>query len=271
MTTVRERTWQAVCKLRFVKLSSDGDAVAKSIDLSLPRLSPVIIAWRRLLRDLRPSDGGGGSKDEDELVNVYFCWTRGGDAIPHWYPCGLIADIFKAATGSDEVIPAVYITFGKPITAQQVYDDARAMLWNSLKQAEHIKRHSMRRLQDLTTSQSNALSDALLDLDFVTCYTTGRRVYELGNLRHYPVRFFLVPRGDSVSAPAVVQGLVPPKLEGAATTVISALHYLLPGTGSFKLEFRCHGVALTPTLTLAEVLPETCYADGWLYLVVSPI
>lgn len=257
MTTVRTVTWQAVCTLRFRLVHGEA---REEVVLRLPRLSPLCIAWRRLLKEYKVDD-----------VALLYAWADGPEAdnIPAHYPCGLIADICESRGISN---PCIYVSSdaSRTVTPQQAYDEARAALWNSLKQGEHLRRGGNRRLQDLPAAESIALADALVDLDFIACMTVGRRIYALDSIRHVPVRFYIVPPERHL-APAVVQALVPLKIDGSATTVLTGLHASIPKLAELphEVEVRSHGVIVNQLLGLLELLPEMSYVDGWLYLAVG--
>ncbi|ORY87541.1 autophagy protein Apg5-domain-containing protein [Protomyces lactucae-debilis] len=149
------------------------------------------------------------------------------------------------------------------------------LLWQTFKQALHLRLGSLRWLQSLTPSQSAALQRALLMLDMTTTYDLGQRLLQ-SPLQSVPVRL-------CISSSVFLQMAVPLRTQGGVTTVKDCIAIRMPDMAILLVDPQnheaqvpgvlvyLHGAAVPLDTPLSDLLEEAAYADAWLYFVLLPV
>lgn len=192
--SIRLRLWRGSVPLLFHCRDMDP------IRLNVPRMShlplaiPKLLEHFKLTRDTQVRLVHGETVDEEDVV----------DTVPLFLPVGLLYDLFAENRRPWQLtLLSNDASNGAPVEGatgrrDTLMEHLRFRLWNAMKQNEWIRRHSTRRIQDLTPVESKGLSDAMVSLDFIAYWTIAKTFMQLDRIRAVPVRLYALEFLDTL-------------------------------------------------------------------------
>ncbi|KAK9450471.1 autophagy protein Apg5-domain-containing protein [Limtongia smithiae] len=279
---LRHRIWYGVVPMQIV-LAPDECTSFDNVEpfyINVPRISYIPLHFASITGYFRPYLR---SSEFAESVE----WWLDFEGVPlRWnWPVGLLYDLYTGLDPTqaenldyDSHLPWTVVlhhsnfpidTLLRLRSLQDVTDH-----WvNSVKEADFIRRGNANTVMNLSKADSNDMWAGVEGHDFDKFWTVARKLLPSDplSLRHIPIKIYL-PSSNKVLQSVVSPSLSPREPHTLGTALHTHLPELFPSRRTCLLARPLlHGVVLSMSIPLAELLYECMYTDGYLHICIAMI